>query len=297
MNYSNRIALIEDIDAIDCGLPIKPALFISTEQLEASFDSMGLDDQLIKDKTYFLIFREKKLVGCGGWSNRKTLFGANHTPNRDETFLNPITDSARIRAMYTHPDWARKGIGSLVMQLAEGEAKKAGFKKCELMATQSGKLLYETQGYESIEDILQKSVRTNGTDDKNGKEDLNMKEIQLNVYGEEIKECSCSPMTGFFRTGCCETSDQDQGSHTVCTVLTDKFLEFSFKQGNDLVTPVPAASFPGLVAGDHWCLCAPRWQEALEHGCAPMVVLSSTHEKALEYIDLIDLKKYAVDLA
>ena len=124
-----------------------------------------------------------------------------------------------------------------------------------------------------------------------------MKEIQLNVYGEEIKECSCSPVTGFFRTGCCETSDQDQGSHTVCTVLTDKFLEFSFKQGNDLVTPVPASSFPSLVAGDHWCLCAPRWQEALEHGCAPMVVLSSTHEKALEHVDFIDLKKYAIDLA
>ena len=124
-----------------------------------------------------------------------------------------------------------------------------------------------------------------------------MKEIQLNVFGEEIRECSCSPMTGFFRTGCCETSGQDQGSHTVCTVLTNNFLEFSFNQGNDLITPVPAFSFPGLVAGDHWCLCAPRWKEALEHGCAPMVVLSSTHEKALEYIDLSELKKYAVDLA
>jgi hypothetical protein len=124
-----------------------------------------------------------------------------------------------------------------------------------------------------------------------------MKEIQLNVFGEEIRECSCSPMTGFFRTGCCETSDQDQGSHTVCTVLTNNFLEFSFNQGNDLITPVPAFSFPGLVVGDHWCLCAPRWQEALEHGCAPMVVLSSTHKKALEYIDLSELKKYAVDLA
>ena len=103
-------------------------------------------------------------------------------------------------------------------------------------------------------------------------------------------------MTGFFRTGCCETSDQDQGSHTVCTVLTNEFLEFSFNQGNDLITPVPAFGFPGLVAGDRWCLCAPRWQEALEQGCAPMVVLSATHERALEYIDFNDLKRYAVDI-
>ena len=112
-----------------------------------------------------------------------------------------------------------------------------------------------------------------------------MQEIQVNVFGEEIKECSCSPV-----------SDQDQGSHTVCTVLTNEFLEFSFNQGNDLITPVPAFSFPGLVAGDRWCLCAPRWQEALEQGCAPMVVLSATHERALEYIDLNDLKRYALDI-
>ena len=123
-----------------------------------------------------------------------------------------------------------------------------------------------------------------------------MQKIQVNVFGEEIKECSCSPMTGFFRTGCCETSDQDLGSHTVCTVLTNEFLEFSFNQGNDLITPVPAFGFPGLVAGDRWCLCAPRWKEALEQGCAPMVVLSATHERALEYIDFNDLKRYAVDI-
>ena len=91
MNYSNRIALLEDVDAIEClmELSINKLLgpYLSKNQLKASFESMGLDDQLIKDKTYFLIFREKKLVGCGGWSNRATLFGANHTPNRDETFL------------------------------------------------------------------------------------------------------------------------------------------------------------------------------------------------------------------
>ena len=130
---------------------------LSAEQLEASFDSMGLDDQLIQDGTYFMVFCEEIFVGCGGWSNRETLFGGNHTPNRDDNFLDPLKDSARIRAMYTHPDWARLGIGSLVMHLGESAAKKLGFKKCELMATQSGKLLYETQGYESIEDILYKT--------------------------------------------------------------------------------------------------------------------------------------------
>ena len=162
MSYTNRIALLEDIDAIEylMELSINRLLgpYLSKNQLKASFESMGLDDQLIKDKTYFLIFREKKLVGCGGWSNRKTLFGANHTPNRDESFLNPKIDSARIRAMYTHPDWARKGIGSLVMQLAEGEAKKAGFKKCELMATQAGEPLYKVKGYRVTEEVLYKSL-------------------------------------------------------------------------------------------------------------------------------------------
>ena len=99
---------------------------LSAEQLEASFDSMGLDDQLIKDGTYFMIFCDEVFVGCGGWSNRETLFGGNHTPNRDDNFLDPLKDSARIRAMYTHPDWVRQGIGSLVMHLGENAARKLG---------------------------------------------------------------------------------------------------------------------------------------------------------------------------
>ena len=156
--FTHRIAAYEDIPTIKVlmELSINQLLgpLLSTEQLEASFDSMGLDDQLIKDGTYFMIFCDEVFVGCGGWSNRETLFGGNHTPNRDDKFLDPLKDSARIRAMYTHPDWARQGIGSLVMHLGENAAKELGFKKCELMATQSGKLLYATQGYESIEDIL-----------------------------------------------------------------------------------------------------------------------------------------------
>jgi|TARA_B110000438_G_C15815912_1_gene651929 uncharacterized protein (DUF2237 family) len=124
-----------------------------------------------------------------------------------------------------------------------------------------------------------------------------MKEDQLNIFGEKIEECSCSPVTGFFRTGCCETSGADKGSHTVCTVLTDDFLNYSFKKGNDLITPVPEFNFPGLKAGNKWCLCAPRWQEALVGGFAPKVLLASTNIKSLEYIDLEDLKKFALDLS
>ena len=157
-NFTHKIATLADIPTIEklMQLSINQLLgpLLTKEQLEASFDSMGLDDQLIKDGTYFMIFNGDVFVGCGGWSNRETLFGGNHTPNRDSNFLDPIKDSARIRAMYTHPSWARKGIGSLVMHLGENAARKLGFKKCELMATQSGKLLYETQGYEPIEDIL-----------------------------------------------------------------------------------------------------------------------------------------------
>lgn len=124
-----------------------------------------------------------------------------------------------------------------------------------------------------------------------------MKEDQLNIFGEKIEECSCSPMTGFFRTGCCDTSAIDKGSHTVCTVLTNNFLQYSFGKGNDLITPVAEFKFPGLKEGDKWCLCAPRWQEALEDGFAPRVILAATHLKALDYIDLEDLKKLALDLS
>jgi GNAT superfamily N-acetyltransferase len=156
--FTHRIATLDDIQAIEklMMLSINQLLgpLLTKDQLEASFDSMGLDDQLIKDETYFMIFSKDVFIGCGGWSNRETLFGGNHTPNRDDQFLDPKKDSARIRAMYTHPDWTRKGVGSLVMNLGEEAAKNLGFKKCQLMATQSGVLLYETQGYIPIENIL-----------------------------------------------------------------------------------------------------------------------------------------------
>ena len=117
-----------------------------------------------------------------------------------------------------------------------------------------------------------------------------------NVLGDRLEVCSLKPMTGFFRDGCCDTSREDVGSHTVCAVMTEAFLEFSKLRGNDLSTPVPEFGFPGLKPGDRWCLCAPRWQEALEAGQAPRVALRATHEAAMRHCSLADLKRFAVDL-
>ena len=123
------------------------------------------------------------------------------------------------------------------------------------------------------------------------------RERSLNVLGGKLENCSIKPMTGFFRNGCCDTSVQDAGSHTVCAVMTAEFLHFSRAAGNDLSTPVPEFGFPGLKPGDRWCLCAPRWQEAFEADQAPRVVLRATQEGALAYCSLADLKRFAVDLA
>lgn len=118
-----------------------------------------------------------------------------------------------------------------------------------------------------------------------------------NVLGEPLEPCSFDPKTGFTRSGWCETGSQDLGSHTVCAQVTREFLDFSRARGNDLITPVPDFDFPGLAPGDRWCLCAARWQEAFEAGAAPRVVLRATHERALEIIDLADLKAHAIDLS
>ncbi len=121
--------------------------------------------------------------------------------------------------------------------------------------------------------------------------------IQLaerNVLGTTLELCSRDPLTGFFRDGCCRTGPDDEGSHTVCVVLTAEFLEFSRAVGNDLSTPIPAYGFPGLKPGERWCLCAPRWQEAFNAGFAPKVVLEATHSRALDDCRLEDLKAHAV---
>lgn len=115
--------------------------------------------------------------------------------------------------------------------------------------------------------------------------------VAKNVLGGELEPCSVEPLTGFYRDGCCNTGADDLGAHTVCTRVTADFLEFSRLVGNDLSTPQPG--FPGLEPGDCWCLCAPRWKEALDAGMAPEVVLEATHMHTLEWVSLDDLKRHA----
>ena len=118
---------------------------------------------------------------------------------------------------------------------------------------------------------------------------------QINVLGEPLQPCSLDPLTGYYRTGCCENRGDDPGMHVVCVVMTTEFLEFSRSVGNDLSTPMPQYGFAGLNDGDQWCLCAARWQEAFESGKAPQVRLEATHLSALEYCQLADLRANAVE--
>ncbi len=116
-----------------------------------------------------------------------------------------------------------------------------------------------------------------------------------NVLGGSLAVCCADPMTGFYRDGYCRTGAGDLGVHVVCAQATEAFLTFTRQRGNDLSTPRPEFNFPGLKPGDHWCLCASRWQEALEAGAAPPVVLAATHAAALEHVSLETLKQYASD--
>lgn len=118
---------------------------------------------------------------------------------------------------------------------------------------------------------------------------------ERNVLGSTLTACSTDPMTGFFRDGCCRTGEDDLGSHTVCTRVTEEFLLYSRARGNDLMTPVPEYGFAGLKPGDQWCLCAARWQEAKHADCAPQVVLEATNQRALEICTLEDLKTHAFE--
>ena len=115
------------------------------------------------------------------------------------------------------------------------------------------------------------------------------------MFGEDLEPCSYDPMTGYYRTGCCETGPGDSGVHTVCAVLTEEFLEYTKSRGNDLSTPKPQFGFPGLKPGDRWCLCALRWHEAFKAGKAPKVQLRSTNIKTLKLVPIEDLLSLAVD--
>ena len=118
---------------------------------------------------------------------------------------------------------------------------------------------------------------------------------QLNVLGGRLVSCSTKPLTGFFRDGCCHTGPQDAGSHTVCAIMSDEFLTYSQRAGNDLSTPRPEFHFSGLKSGDRWCLCAARWEQARQAGVAPKVILKATNRAALALLNLDNLKAHAAD--
>jgi uncharacterized protein (DUF2237 family) len=124
---------------------------------------------------------------------------------------------------------------------------------------------------------------------------VNVMKNSRNVLGEDLQVCSLDPITGFQRQGKCETDEDDLGTHVVCAEVTDAFLSFTRSRGNDLTTPAPNLGFPGLKPGDRWCLCVSRWKEAYEAGVAPPVVLAATHQKALDHVDLEDLRQHALD--
>ncbi len=153
--FSHRLATQDDVSAIlevmKASISQNMREFLSDAEIIAAQETMGLDSTLIDDKTYFVIETMnpggKVMVGCGGWGKRRTLYGGNHTSGRDDQFSNPETDPARIRAMYTHPDWVRQGIGKLLLKLGENAAREAGFESIELGSTVPGKPLYASQGY------------------------------------------------------------------------------------------------------------------------------------------------------
>jgi GNAT superfamily N-acetyltransferase len=162
-NFSHRLAVERDIAALTLLMEgairelLKPHL--TPEQLEASFEIMGLDSQLIEDRTYFVVEQHGRIAGCGGWSRRATHFGGDHSPGRDARPLDPASDAARVRAMYTHPDFARRGVGRLILSLCEAAAAEAGFASVELVATMAGLPLYRACGYAEVEALEERSAK------------------------------------------------------------------------------------------------------------------------------------------
>lgn len=157
MALTHRIATAADVPALeavmDAAISELQRGFLTPEQIEASRMIMGLDRQLIADGTYFVVEADGAVAGCGGWSRRATLYGGDHTPGRDAALLDPAAEPARVRAMYTHPNFARRGVGRLILRLCEDAARAEGFTRLELMATLSGQPLYAAVGYAPIEAI------------------------------------------------------------------------------------------------------------------------------------------------
>src|SRR3990167_12386 len=163
MTLTHRLATLEDMPALnrlmDRAIGELQRAFLSDDQIAASRKLMGLDSQLIEDRTYFIVEDGGRIAGCGGWSARATLYGGDHSPGRDAHGLNPASDAARVRAMYTHPDFARRGVGRLILSLCEAAAREAGFARVELAGTLAGQPLYEACGYVILERL---------TDDRGG---------------------------------------------------------------------------------------------------------------------------------
>ena len=155
---TSRLAGPDDIPALEAVMAASIAElqrgFLTPAQIEASRMIMGLDRQLVADGTYFVVEAAGRIAGCGGWSRRATLYGGDHTPGRDAALLNPAVDAARVRAMYTHPDFARRGVGRLILELCEAAARAEGFSRLELMGTMSGRPLYESYGFIAIEEVV-----------------------------------------------------------------------------------------------------------------------------------------------
>lgn len=152
-----RLATADDITIL---VPLMKAAieqlqqgYLDDAQIESSKAIMGIDRQLVADRTYFVVEIDGEVAGCGGWSRRATLYGADHSAGRDAALLDPATDPARVRAMYTHPNFARRGIGRLVLQTCEAAAASEGFRTLELMATRAGRPLYEAFGFEAVEEV------------------------------------------------------------------------------------------------------------------------------------------------
>lgn len=152
---THRLARIDDLgalrDLINAAISELQKPFLDKSQIASSRTIMGLDTQLVEDGTYFIVELHGKLAGCGGWSRRATLYGGDQSPGRSATLLDPTQDAARVRAMYTHPDHVRKGVGRTILELCEAAARREGFSRVELMATMGGEPLYRVCGYEAIE--------------------------------------------------------------------------------------------------------------------------------------------------
>jgi GNAT superfamily N-acetyltransferase len=157
MTTTIRVATVADVAVL---VPLMEAAidqlqrgFLDDDQIESSKAIMGIDRQLIEDGTYFVVEIDGIAAGCGGWSRRATLYGGDHSAGRDAALLDPVTDPARVRAMYTHPDFTRRGVGRLVLEACESAAAAEGFATPELMATRSGRPLYDAFGFEAVEEI------------------------------------------------------------------------------------------------------------------------------------------------